>query len=333
MSILVVFTGGTIGSAVNGSVISAQKEQARLLLEMYASRHKNDVEFVEAQPYYALSENNTGKTISALVSCVLSEIHKPYDGIIVAHGTDTLQYSAAALSYALGLSCVPVVLVSSAYVLTDKRANGLENFEAAVDFIRNGYGRGVFVSYKNTFGTVYIHRASRLLAHSEYSADLFSVKNQYYGSYENGAFIKNPAYSEMPDELVPFGAVELPEHCNKIAVVQPFAGFEFQKTAAAEAVIIKAYHSGTLCTADSSLSCFAEALKKENIPCFVCGCEGGNIYESACSFERLGFKILPEASFISQYIKLWMAAEKGLDLKDVFRKSLGGDQLPAFAEE
>lgn len=127
-----------------------------------------------------------------------------------------MQYSAAALSYALGNSCKPVMLVSSNFVLTDESANGLPNFAAAVDFIENKYGNGVFVPYKNSDGKLYIHRASRLLQHSELSDDIFSIKNKYYGSYNGDTFIKNPDFDEKEDEIKPLVKLHFPNSAKTL---------------------------------------------------------------------------------------------------------------------
>ncbi len=328
MKILVVFTGGTIGSTFDSGIIYPDNRKERLLLEMYNSQNDSDAEFISAEPYYTLSENSTGETLSNLIAFICGEINKNFDGIIVTCGTDTLQYSAAALSYTLGLNCKPVVLVSSNYVLTDRRANGLENFSRAVDFIRGNHGTGVFVSYKNSDGKSYIHRASRIMAHHEYSDDIFSVKNLYYGSFSSDSFIKNPDYSERQDEIEPFGKITLQKHSSGIAVIQPYVGIDFHGLNQERAVLIKTYHSGTLCTEDESFAAFADRLRDCKIPCFICGAETSEIYESEECYGRYGFKIIPRSSFISQYIKLWLAQEKGLDFCKIFNKSLGGDLMP-----
>ncbi|MDE7124350.1 MAG: asparaginase domain-containing protein, partial [Eubacterium sp.] len=109
MEILVIFTGGTIGSSTNNQVISPNEKNTRLLIEMYKNEYGTDIQFITAQPYYTLSENNTGKTLLQLISFVCDKTNDDYSGIIVTHGTDTLQFSAAALSYALGANCKPVM--------------------------------------------------------------------------------------------------------------------------------------------------------------------------------------------------------------------------------
>lgn len=55
------------------------------------------------------------------------------EGIILTHGSDTIQYTASFLSCIEEFTHIPVMVVCSNYVLTDNRANGLRNFSAAVD--------------------------------------------------------------------------------------------------------------------------------------------------------------------------------------------------------
>lgn len=329
MKILVAFTGGTIGSSVSENVIGTNSESKRLLIDMYKKKYGDDTEFITAQPYYALSENSTGKNISSLISFICGAINNDIDGIIVTHGTDTLQYTAAALSYALGSACRPVVIASSNYVLTDSRANGPDNFKGAVDFIKGGFGRGVFVSYRNNNGSLVIHRACRLLPHNELSDEIFSIKNQYYGRFENGGFIKNPDYAARKDETKPFENANLSEYSNKIAVIQPYPGLKYPALSDnTKTVLIKTYHSGTICTDNKSFENFADELKQKKIPCYICGAEGRKIYESAKAYEKYGFTVLPPSSFISQYIKLWLALENNISFDEICKTSLGEDILP-----
>lgn len=319
MKILVVFTGGTIGSYAENGIISTKASSKKALIDNYDNKHH--IVFDEAEPYYSLSENNTGKNLSMLIECVIDNINA-YDGIIIAHGTDTLQYSACALSFALGSNTIPVTLVSANHPLNDGRSNGNDNFKAAVEFIISRSGMGVFVSYRNSDGIIYIHRASRIMAHYEFSDDLFSVKNQYYGIMKNGEFIKNKRYTAHKDELKPFGCVKLKEHSN-IKIIHTAVGEDFNCNKN-NIYLIKAYHSGTLPTKNKSFIDFAKA--NNNI--FISGFDKNTVYESAVIYSELGLKILPVSSFISSYIKLWIADSLKLPLNEIMKKSLGEDIIP-----
>lgn len=316
MKILIIFTGGTIGSLAADGVISPNGQSKRMLIDSFDNKY--GVIFDETGPYFALSENNTGENLTSLINCVIDNLDKDYDGIIVAHGTDTLQYSASALSFALGADTIPVVIVSANYNLADNRSNGVDNFAGAVDFIVSRKGRGVFVSYKNSDGRIYIHRGSRLLAHNEYSDDLFSVKNQYFGIIDNAEFVKNKNYKAVKDEIAPFGRVHLNSHCDiKTICAKVGEAFDYEEN---KIYLVKSYHSGTLPTADENFIRFA----KSNTV-FLSGFDKNTVYESAVIYEKLGLNILPVSSFISGYIKLWLAHSKGLDLKEISQKSLGED--------
>lgn len=316
MKILIVFTGGTIGSLAADGVISPNGQSKRMLIDRFDNKY--GAIFDETEPYFALSENNTGENLTLLINCVIDNLDKDYDGIIVAHGTDTLQYSAGALSFALGTYTIPVVLVSANYNLADKRSNGADNFAGAVDFIVNRQGRGVFVSYQNSDGILYIHRGSRLLAHNEFSDDLFSVKNQYFGMINNGEFIKNENYKAVKDEIKPFGRVNLNSHCGiKTIYAKVGEAFDYEEE---KIYLVKSYHSGTLPTADENFVRFA----KSNTV-FLSGFDKNTVYESAVIYDEIRLNILPVSSFVSSYIKLWLAHSKGLDLKEISRKSLGED--------
>lgn len=320
MKILVVFTGGTIGSTENKGIIIPNSESKRALIKNY--NNKDGIIFEETEPYFSLSENSTGENLTKLVNCVYDNIDA-YDGIIIAHGTDTLQYSGCALSFSLGSDTVPVVLVSANYPLSDKRSNGNDNFKAAVEFIKSKSGKGVFICYKNSNGITYIHRASRAMAHYEYSDDLYSIKSQYYGIMESGNFIKNNKYREKKDKIKPFKKINLNKH-SEIKTIYSAVGEGFEHDSN-NIYLVKAYHSGTLPTADKSFIDFA----KSDNQIFISGFDKGSVYESAVIYDDLGLNILPVSTFISSYIKLWLAKSKGLPLNEIMQKSLGEDIVPA----
>lgn len=315
MKILVLFTGGTIGSTKENNIISPNRKSKRVLIQNY----KNDdgILFDEMQPYFALSENNSGKTVSLLIHSVSENINR-YDGIIITHGTDTIQYSAAALSFALGSNTVPVVFVSANYPLEDERSNGNDNFKGAVDFMKTQSGKGVFVCYKNSDQILYIHRGSRLLAHNEFDDNLFSIKNQYFGIMKNGKFIPNEKYTAKADEIKPFGNIELNTHSD-IKTVFAKVGEDY-KGNVNNTFLLKTYHSGTLPTSNQNFQKFA---KNNNI--FISGFDRKTVYESAAVYQDLGFNILPVSAFISSYMKLWLAKSLNLPLKEIMQKSLGED--------
>ena len=321
MKILAVFTGGTIGSSKVDGVISPDCRNSYRLPEMY-NEVDVGVEFTSVQPYNILSENLDGERLTALCECIRSYDLENFDGVIVAHGTDTLQYTSAYLSYVFGLCKTPIVVVSANYPLEDIRSNGFENFRSAIDFIKSGEGKGVFISYTNCGDNSKIHRASRALPHSSYSDEVYSVSDDFCGEIISGKFVKNDGFSECDDEIFLADNYRLGKRSDVI-FVKSYVGMVYPEISTdTKAVLLEGYHSGTLNTSGKVFIEFCRNAKQKNVPLFLTGACEGFYYESKTLFDELGIKVLPKASPIAMYMKLWLL-NKG-NLNDVFLPC-GGD--------
>ena len=308
MKILVVFTGGTIGSAVSDGWISPASEMKYLLIEKYREITGDDMSFDTLTPYTILSENLCAENINSLIKCVSENINK-YDGIIVTHGTDTLQYSAAALSYAFGCDIPPVILVSSNYPISEDRANGIDNFIAAVNFIKSEAGRGVFVSYRNGNTKTEFHIAARILSHNECSDEIHSFDGQPYAFYDGAQVELNPGCCYKNTSVCVKDCFYSSE--SRILVINAFPGDNYQYNIEDyRAVVIKPFHTGSLNTKNAHLSAFCDKAKELGIPVFVTGVYGGVTYESIKPYKDMGLRVLPLSSFPAIYMKLWLALDK-----------------------
>lgn len=319
MKLLVIFTGGTIGCTVKNGYISTDNTTTYQLLDLYRKKtSRQDVCIDSVEPYTLLSENLTGDYIRALGECLRSNLSKEYDGIIITHGTDTIQYSAAALSYAFPGLTLPVLLVSSNLVLDDENANGVPNFDAAVEFIAAGAGNGVFVPYRNNDGVLYIHQGNRLLPHLPYCDDLVSMENEYYAIFRDGIIQKNPAFRTAPSTGTSH-ALPLPATWNsQVRRVFPYPGMEYPSLSRdVKAVLLDTYHSGTLCSISPDMTRFYAEAYGEKIPVFLTGSQNGLDYESVKEWKKAHVITLPPASPIAMYIKLWMTGMESTDPKEM----------------
>lgn len=330
MKIQAIFTGGTIGSSKgrDGRISPEQKMRYRLL-EWYR-QFGEQVEFQAEEPYYILSENIKADNLNVLLECVRSHLLKgDADGILVMHGTDTLQYTAAVLGYVFGWADIPVVLVSSDFPLEDERANGYTNFRYAVEFIKGGYGKGVFVSYSNPGEFPKIHRGTRLLAHQEYSAEIGSVRGTYYGSFRQKEYFPNPGYrvgENIPSLFGREDRVKLSADAREILRIVPYVGMVYPElTGEIKAVLHESFHSGTI-AAGRGLERFASEADRLGIPIYLTGlCAGEAEYETVGRCRELGIQILPESAAISQYCKLWLLISNQLTLSEYMNRSVAED--------
>lgn len=336
--ILVVFTGGTIGSAPESGAIRPAGEKARkLLLTHFAEERQKACEeyfgrrisFDTACPYEILSENLSGEHLEKLEECIREKGVENYEGIVVTTGTDTLAYSSAAMGYAFADLQIPVVMVSANYPLSDKRSNGFSNFEGALLLILSGGHKGVFCSYDNGDGH-FIHYATRLLPQMNYSHRVESVMGKIYGRVEGMTVRVEKEVLGMEKEP---GTVRL--SCKNLsgkkpAFIRPYPGIVYTVPKGCCGILLDTYHSGTLPALGDDFQNFMKEAKKQNVLVFAAGVPEGLVYETVDRMKEAGMIVLPAASPAAMYMKLWMAAETGMDLRQALFCPIGHDLVSAM---
>lgn len=133
--ILVIFTGGTFGM---GPSLEMQKLGSKELKDWLRAqvpemnRMANcDVHVLFNQDSCHFQAENWFELASHLYENLF--LKKIYDGAVVLHGTDTLPYSAAAISYLLSPSPVPIVFTGAQKPLTTLRNDARSNFISALE--------------------------------------------------------------------------------------------------------------------------------------------------------------------------------------------------------
>jgi len=111
--VAIISTGGTIASRVDYRTGAVRP--ALTASDLYSVVPElGDIAVVDAEILFSLySENITPKHWSEMARCAAKYIEKGVNGVVIAHGTDTMGYSAAALSFALQNLPVPVIFVGS----------------------------------------------------------------------------------------------------------------------------------------------------------------------------------------------------------------------------
>lgn len=143
--IMIIGTGGTIASRIDyrtGGVKPAlTSEELYYLVPELAS-----IAEVETEVLFSIySENMTALRWSELARRVGDAVKRGYDGVVITHGTDTMHYTAAALSFALEGLPAPVVLVGSQRSSDRPSSDAAANLIGAVKLAAKGNASGVFV--------------------------------------------------------------------------------------------------------------------------------------------------------------------------------------------
>jgi len=111
--VAIISTGGTIASRVDYRTGAVRP--ALTASDLYSVVPElADIARIDAQILFSLfSENLTPRHWTEMAKAVAKQITEGVDGVVIAHGTDTMGYTAAALSFALQDLPVPVVIVGS----------------------------------------------------------------------------------------------------------------------------------------------------------------------------------------------------------------------------
>jgi L-asparaginase len=315
-TILLVCTGGTIGSAATGGTIDTTDTAPFELLRQFQAHYPDyrSVAFKTIRPLTLLSENLVPADWATLMMAIAAEQPAQFDGIIITHGTDTLSFTAAALSFYFHALATPILLVSSDYPLTDDRANGLANFTCAVDFIRQPSQpsqAGVFVPYQNPQQTMQVHRGNRLAASLQLSGDFFSVQHKSYMQYQAGKFtVLNPL------NIAQRAAYALsPQFSGRVLMIKPYPGLDYRTVNldTADAVLHDLYHSGTACASPTgdghhALPAFIKRCQAQNVAVYLAPIlQSPNAYHSTRLLIEQGAQVLWNLSIEAAYAKLLLA--------------------------
>lgn len=123
--ILFISTGGTFASIETKQGIKPNFSSEELLDFFPESKKIADIEVLQV---CNLDSTNIHPKYWKKIAQVVTKNYEKYDGFIVSHGTDTMEYSASAISFALQNISKPVVFTGSAYPIGHPKADSKINF-------------------------------------------------------------------------------------------------------------------------------------------------------------------------------------------------------------
>ena len=305
MNILVITTGGTIGSVFDGVSIDVSSSRSAAVVEMYRSSHSG-IEFTVQRPVNILSESVTAADFDTLASVILSADYSLYDGVIFTCGSDNLGYIAAFIGLLTADLDIPVTVVATDRVLTDPEANGYPNFCCAVELIKRGEA-GAYVPYRNADGVMYIHSATDI-RQSDLAQEFYSFGGAYAVYDENIILRKNYIKQTIPKV---FDKDHLPHIDDSVLLIHPYPMLDYSAISVSgkRAVLHTLYHSSTL-DSDRAIP-FIRSL--DDIPVYLASFRSGrDRYKTAVDAIAAGAIPLVDISPECAYAKLLLACAQSM---------------------
>lgn len=293
--ILLIYTGGTIGSfrdAVTGSLkplpFSDIKDflpeigQLDIRLEHISLKKPVDSSDMKPEIWTELAE-------------IIEESYEKYDGFVVLHGTDTMAYTASALSFMLRGLDKPVIFTGSQLPVNIIRTDGRENLVTALEIAALRTGNGSAVREVCIYFEYKLYRGNRAVKVSAEHFNAFASPN-FPPLAEAGVHIdlkkKYPKQKKIR-KLRVYKNMD-----NRIAVLKIFPGMGTSVLKSVldmpglRALVIETFGSGNAPAGKDFLKPIAQAVKRGVFVVNVTQCMSGKVeqslYETGRGMEQAG---------------------------------------------
>lgn len=132
-SILLIYTGGTIGMKEDPTDGTLKPFDFEQIMEEVPELRKFALKIDSCTFDPLIDSSDVEPGLWQSLSSLIKEKYDGYDGFVVLHGTDTMAYSASALSFMLENLGKPVVFTGSQLPIGSPRTDGKENLVSAVE--------------------------------------------------------------------------------------------------------------------------------------------------------------------------------------------------------
>ena len=242
--ILMIYTGGTIGMVDTPQGYAPRKEAFHALLDGLPELHS------EAMPRWDImdmdplldSSNITVVEWNAIGGMIASR-YDAYDGFVILHGTDTMAYTASALSFMLKYNNKPVVLTGSQIPLCEIRNDARDNIITALLIAADDRVHEVCLYFGGK-----LLRGNRTLKYS--ADDLIAFESPNYPALaEAGIAIRYNRAALLPPCKGPFSLQALKNF--PIGVIKVFPGIQFElfdsiMTERLRGIVIETFGAGNI---------------------------------------------------------------------------------------
>lgn len=258
--LLVLTTGGTIASTKTAQGL-APGMTANELMTYVVPR---DNVTISVENIMGKDSTNMQPEDWLIIAGRILEQQDEFDGFVVTHGTDTMGYTAAALSYLLYGIKRPVVLTGSQIPISETQSDAIRNLDDAVTFASQTHLTGVYLVFNGL-----VMMGTRAVKTKTKSYDAFeSINYPYLASVNAGEMVS--LYEPEPEEPL------LKDHTSldpNIFVVKAFPGLSVDifdyLVENTHGVIIESFGNGGLPFQRRNLIPGIEKLISANIPVII----------------------------------------------------------------
>ncbi|ROI09023.1 L-asparaginase 1 [Chryseobacterium sp. H3056] len=175
--VLLIYTGGTIGMEKNYATGSLQAFDFENIFEKLPEMNMLECE-VSVYPFRKpLDSSDMGPREWKIIANYIGKNYEKYDGFLILHGTDTMAYSASALSFMLKNLKKPVIFTGSQLPIGDLRTDAKENLLTSLYYASLYEGDEAVIQEVAVYFEYKLLRGNRTLKYSAENFDAFQSPN------------------------------------------------------------------------------------------------------------------------------------------------------------
>lgn len=336
ISILIIYTGGTIGMKENPETGALMPFNFDQILDEVPELRKFGftLDTISFNPLVDSSDINPEFWVK--LAQIVKENYDKYNGFVILHGTDTMSFSASALSFMLENLSKPVVFTGSQLPIGKLRTDGKENLISAVEIAAASSNGQPMVPEVTIFFENQLFRGNRTSKHNAEYFNAFRSDN-YPLLAQAGISIKynfaNIHYPIHKHELLVHTDLD-----TSITILKLFPGISplvvdsvFQ-TPGIKAVILETFGSGNAPSSQWFLKRVKNAIEQKILILNVTQCKAGGVdmdkYENGLLLKKAGVLSGIDITFEAAVAKLMFLLGKGYDfdtLKKQVESSISGE--------
>ena len=331
-SILLIYTGGTIGMKQDEKTLALVPFDFSQILNEVPELKKFGYEIDSFSFNPVIDSSDVAPAFWVELCGIIKKNYSRYDGFVILHGTDTMSYTASALSFMLENLEKPVVLTGSQLPIGMLRTDGKENIISSIEVAAaTGKDGKAMVPEVCVFFESQLYRGNRTTKYNAENFRAFRSAN-YPVLAEAGIHIKyNRQFINYPKKWDNQLKVNLKLDTN-IAIIKVFPGISVSEIDAimnikgGRAVILETYGSGNAPTSTPFLKSIERGIKKGRIIVNVSQCQAGSVdmdaYATGVALKKLGVICGYDSTTEAAIVKLFVLMGKYPDNKKVEEKML-----------
>ncbi len=337
-SVLIIYTGGTIGMV--------QDKDSGMLLPFdfdLISSHIPELQHfdfnIDSITFETIVDSsNMDPSLWGKLAKLIQENYEDYDGFVILHGSDTMSYTASALSFMLENLNKPVILTGSQLPIGVNRTDGKENLITSLEIAAAMENNTPLVPEVCIYFEYQLYRGNRTFKFNAENFDAFQSVN-YPVLATAGVYIRyNHNYIRRPN----FKRLHIQTRMErKVAVLKLFPGIPDELVKAVlniqdlKGVVMETYGNGNTHTEKRFMDLLEEATTKGIIILNVTQCKGGFVeigkYQTSIELGKIGvvggLDMTTEAAITKMMYVLAKNTDKSKAIS-LLQKDLRGELTP-----